>query len=227
MAIERCSYYGIKFIAGIEFSTDLDGCEIHILGYGIDYNKLELKKLLNQQYNRRLWRLKELLNNLNTIGFKIDYTELLETFSKARTLGRMHIAEMLKRKKYVKSIGEAFNKYIGDNGIANVKKINYTTKEIIHLIKRLNGISVLAHPEENSAKDKLQELIKLGIDGIEVIHPSHTKTKIDFYTRYADMYGLVKTGGSDFHGISNYEAKNLGKYYIDIESNCFEKFYLN
>lgn len=227
MAIERCSHYGIKFIAGIEFSTDLNGCEIHILGYGIDYKKLELKKLLNQQYERRISRFKELLNNLDTIGFELDYTELLETFSQAKTLGRMHIAEMLKRKKYVKSIAEAFNKYIGDNGIAYVKKINYTTKEIINLIKRMKGISVLAHPEENSAKDKLQELIKLGIDGIEVIHPSHTKTKIDFYSRCANMYGLIKTGGSDFHGISNYEVKNLGKYYINIDSNYFEKFYLN
>lgn len=217
----------MKFIPGIEFSTDFDGKEIHIIGYGIDYNNKELKKIINEQNTRRVIRFKKVIQKLNSLGFKIDISELDDLFSESKAPGRMHIAEMLKRKKYVKSIGEAFNKYIGDACIANVKKENYSTAEIIKLIKKINGIAVIAHPEKNSLKGKLSEVIQLGVEGIEIVHPSHNKKTIEFYDKFADTYALIKTGGSDFHGNSNFELKNLGKYVINLNTNFFEKYFLN
>ncbi|MCX7832898.1 MAG: PHP domain-containing protein [Ignavibacteria bacterium] len=227
IAVEHCNKLGIKFIPGIEFSTDFNGNEIHILGYGIDYENEDLKVVLETQNEKRLTRFKNIITNLNSIGFKIEFSEFLDSFPSSKALGRMHIAEMMKRKKYVKSIAEAFYKYIGDFGIANERKINYSTMEIIELIRRINGISILAHPEKNSAKESIKDLIKLGVDGIEIIHPSHNKSKVEYYRNYADSFRLLKTGGSDFHGTSNQEIKNFGKYYIEIDYDIFEKFFIN
>ncbi len=227
LAIKKCNQVGIKLIRGIEFSTDFDGHEIHILGYGINYNNQELNSTLHNQAQRRIFRLNKIIDNLNSLGFKLDYSEFTDTFSESKAFGRMHIAEILKKKKYVKSIREAFNKLIGDNCIADVKKENYSTYEIVKLIRKLKGISVVAHPEKNSVKEKLNDLLKLGINGIEVIHPSHTIKEVKSLSDYAEKNGLIKTGGSDFHGIINSEIKNIGKFFINLDSDFLLQYCIN
>jgi predicted metal-dependent phosphoesterase TrpH len=116
---------------------------------------------------------------------------------------------------FVGSMNEAFCKYIGDNKIADVKKKNPHSLEVIELIKELGGMAFLAHPGKHFLWDDIEDFVDSGIDGIEVIHPTHSKAKTEFLCEYADEKNLLKSGGSDFHGIFEKDFTNLGKYYID------------
>ena len=206
---------GMTAIPGIEFSTEFNHREVHILGYGIDYKSSLLSEYLKAIIFSRHYRFLEMLEKLNKIGCRISYDEVKEIFPGDIPLGRPHLAKVLVDRGFVGSMNEAFCKYIGDNKIADVKKKNPHSLEVIELIKELGGMAFLAHPGKHFLWDDIEDFVDSGIDGIEVIHPTHTKAKSEFLVKYAEEKNLLKSGGSDFHGIFEKDFTNLGKYYID------------
>jgi predicted metal-dependent phosphoesterase TrpH len=138
-----------------------------------------------------------------------------EDEAKGSVLGRPHLAAILYRKGYVSSIKQAFDKYIGQGAPAYFDKERLTPKQAIARIRESGGIPVLAHPIQlrtsNDAELErvVKDLLDLGLVGLEVIHSDHDAGLVEKYTQLANRFGLIKTGGSDFHG-SNKKDIELG-----------------
>lgn len=196
---EAKKYTGFEVVPGVELSTDWNNEEIHILGYYIDYNNSNLRTVLLSFQQKRRKRIEEIIAKLKNMGINISIEDVCAK-SKGSSLGRPHIALVLVEKGYVGSVQEAFKNYLNKGKPAYVPKEKLTPFSAIDIIKQNSGIPVLAHPgllEDNSI---INELISYGIMGIEVVHKSHNKPQVAYYTKLALDNNLLLTGGSDSHG---------------------------
>ena len=213
-AIEHGKKNGIQVIPGIEFSADLDGKEVHILAYFIDYNDEAFLKYVMGLRQGRFGRFKEMVGKLNELDCNIELESVINGYPKHISFGRPHLAAALLKQGFVKSYAEAFIKYIGDNRPANVIKPNPPVNEVIKKISKHGGQSFVAHPGKYFRESLLTQLMEHGIDGIEVTHPSHSYENKKFLSEFASENNLLTCGGSDFHGTTQNEFKNLGEYFI-------------
>lgn len=193
------------FIPGIEISTH-DGCEIHILGLNIDYKNPKLLEACNQYMEERDNRgpriQKYMLEKKN---IKIDLGEVAELAGDG-SLGRPHFAKWLVNHNYVRSIQEAFDRYLNspEFHMATDRTLP-SPQEAIALIHEAGGIAVLAHPGLLKMGRKWQEsliseLVSSGLDGIEACYYKHTFIQTKNYKKIAQKYNLFISYGSDFHG---------------------------
>jgi len=213
-AISYGKQIGIQVIPGVEISADINEQEVHILGYFIDYKNIKFLEFLSSLREKRLQRNVRIVEKLNDLGSKIKYNSIIEKVGIDTSIGRPHIAMELNEEGFVNSYNEAFMKYIGDGKPAYVKKLNPPAKEVIKLISELGGLSFIAHPGKIIRDVFLTELIAHGIDGIETVHPSHSKDDINYFTGIAAENFLLTSGGSDFHGGVKNDQKNFGNYYV-------------
>src|SRR5439155_4309084 len=205
-AADEAKQLAIDFLCGIEISAEYPHPgTMHILGYGVDPDSPQLKNLTQILIAGRDNRNPKIVAKLNDLGVAVTMKEW-EDEAKGVVLGRPHLAAVLARKGYVSSIKQAFDKYIGQGAPAYFDKERLPPKQAIERIGAAGGLAVLAHPIQlrTSNDAQLEQLIKnladMGLAGIEVLHSDHDPTLIDKYTRLADRFGLLKTGGSDFHG---------------------------
>ena len=169
--------------------------------------------LLNWQESRRE-RNRKLIRRLNDLGVNIHLEEVQKI---GRNLtGRPHFAKVLVSKGYVGSTQEAFDKYLAESASAGVEREECTISEGIRMVREDGGTPVLAHPyrlafgrEEDPMSALVKKLLSDGLQGIEVFYSEHTPEDRDLYLRIADRYGLIATGGSDYHG-SNKPGIQLG-----------------
>jgi hypothetical protein len=214
-AAEAARKAGIDFLPGIEISCDVPKpATMHLLGYGIDPQSPILLEMTRRLIDGRNDRNPKIIQRLNELGVKISMEEL-EAEAKGGVIGRPHIAAILLRKRYVSSIKNAFDKYLAPGGAAYFDKERISPKQAIDMVRGSGGLPVLAHPSqlrtENDAQlDRtVKDLADLGLAGLEVIHSDHNEAMVTKYTALADKYGLLKTGGSDFHG-TNKKNISLG-----------------
>ncbi|MFA5403599.1 MAG: PHP domain-containing protein [Ignavibacteria bacterium] len=205
---------GIEIIPGIEFSTDFQGREVHILAYFIDYKNSSLINFIEGIRNSRIERLKQMIERLSQLNCIINAEKFLGKYSSNISLGRPHLALEMVNIKFVRNYVDAFIRFIGDGKPAYVKKPNPDIKKVLSLISELGGLSFLAHPGKYFKDTQLQEIIDAGVDGIEMIHPSHTYTDIHYFEQIAAQNFLLVSGGSDFHGIVKSDEENFGNYYV-------------
>ncbi len=189
-------------ISGVELSVSLEDGDMHLLAYLFDPENPEFKKALQEFQVTREERGKKMVQKLNELGIEISYDDVLEATA-GSVVGRPHIARALHKAKLTSYYEEAFHKYISDNGPAFVAKDNFTPKDAIDLVHNAGGLIVLAHPGINNKEKYLEELVGLGLDGIEAFHSSHKMAERDRYKNLAEQYRLLVTGGSDYHGISD------------------------
>lgn len=205
-AAEAAREAGIDFLTGIEISCDVPKpATMHLLGYGVDPNSPILLDMTRRLIEGRNDRNPKIIHRLNELGVKISMEEL-EAEANGGVIGRPHIAAILLRKGYVRSMKNAFDKYLAPGGAAYFDKERISPKQAIDMVRRSGGLPVLAHPSqlrtENDAQlDRtVKDLADLGLAGLEVIHSDNSETMVAKYSALADRYGLLKTGGSDFHG---------------------------
>jgi len=210
-AEKAASKYGIEIIPGVEISTDIRNTEIHILGYFIDPANAELEHYLSFFRDERHKRAKRIVEKLNILGLEISIGDVLKHVKKG-TIGRPHIAQALLENKQVNTYYEAFNKYLGNNAPAYEKKVHLSPQSAFKIISDAGGLSFIAHPG-NMPEILIKELIEDGVDGIEVIHPSHSADRTKFYRGLVNQYYLLESGGSDFHGGKREDEKNFGKIF--------------
>ncbi|MBI5403820.1 MAG: PHP domain-containing protein [Ignavibacteriae bacterium] len=206
--------YEIEVIPGIEFSTDYIGKEVHVLAYFIDYKDTALIDFIKKIRNSRIERLRQMIHRLAGLNCLIDVNRFFDKFPSNITLGRPHLALEMVQNKFVKNYVEAFIKFIGDGKPAYVKKPNPEIKTVLGIISDLGGLSFIAHPGKNFKNNQIQEIIDEGVDGIEIIHPSHTYTDTNFFQKVSAQNYLLESGGSDFHGIVKTDFENFGSYYV-------------
>lgn len=191
--------YNIEVIPGIEINSIYGDEEIHILGYYIDFNNLKLIRILQSLQNSRNYRISKIVSILNSYKFSITEEEVYG-IAQSDSPGRPHIARLLVQKGYVPNIKFAFDNYLSIGKPAYVSRLKLTPKEAIRIIKKANGLPVIAHPGILKNKGLLPKLITDGAMGLEVFHPEHTMEQTNFLLNYGINKGLFITGGSDCHG---------------------------
>jgi len=214
-ATEYSKKFGIEVIPGVEISTDIRDTEVHILGYFVDPDNKDLEHYLNFFREERYKRAIRMVKKLNILGLDIQLDDVL-VFAKNSAIGRPHIAQALLAKGQVKSFFEAFYKYIGNHAPAYERKVHLSPQSAFKIISDAGGLSFIAHPG-NMPEILIKELIDAGVDGIEVIHPSHSPEQVKFYRGIVNEYFLLESGGSDFHGGKREDDENLGKYYTSAK----------
>jgi predicted metal-dependent phosphoesterase TrpH len=210
-AIDYADKYSIEVIPGLEISTDIRDTEVHILGYFVDPQNKDLEHYLTFFREERVKRAIRMVKKLNILGLDINIDDVL-VFAKNSAIGRPHIAQALLAKGQVKSFFEAFYKYIGNHAPAYERKVHLSPQSAFKIINDAGGLSFIAHPG-NMPEILIKELIDAGVDGIEVIHPSHSPEQVRFYRGIVNEYFLLESGGSDFHGGKREDNENLGKFY--------------
>lgn len=210
-ATEVGEHYGIEVIPGLEISSDIRDREVHILAYFFDPDSKELEEYLKFFRAERLKRAGRIVNKLNFLGINLTLEDVLEK-SGDSAVGRPHIAQAMAEKGFVTNYFEAFNKYIGNGCPAYEKKVHLSPRSAFKIISDSGGLSFIAHPN-NMPDDILKELIEEGVDGIEVIHPSHYPHQVKHFRGIVNEYFLLESGGSDFHGGDRNDYTNFGKYF--------------
>lgn len=210
-AIEFGKEIGIEVIPGLEISSDIRDKEVHLLAYFIDIDNTELEHYLNFFREERIKRAHRIVKKLNALGLALTIEDVLAK-AKNSALGRPHIAQAMLEKGLVNNYYEAFNKYIGNGCPAFEKKVHVSPQSAFKIISDAGGLSFIAHPG-NMPETIIKELIEEGVDGIEVIHPSHSNQLMHYYRGIVNQYYLLESGGSDFHGGKREDDKNLGKFF--------------
>lgn len=198
-ARQNSKIYGIECINAIELSAQKNNVEVHVLGYFIDTDSKLLDKELASIHTLRHERLKAMALKLNSLGIGVDIDELFSDI-KGSIATRLHLGLYLVRKGFVGSLREAFARFLSPGKPAYVSHFKYSVKEAIELIKNCSGLAFLAHPHLIADESWIEEFASYGLDGLEVIYPKFSETKISLYASLASKFGLLKSGGSDAHG---------------------------
>lgn len=191
--------YNVELIEGLELSTVHKDTEIHILAYFINPDNEKLKSELAQIKSLRRERLKRMGRKLNSLGVEVDIEELFLGIKEAIPT-RLHLALYLLKKGKIKTLSQAFEKYLSPGRPAYSMQVKHSTKEAIGFIKKFEGLSFLAHPHVISDQSWVEEFISLGIDGLETVYPTMPEAKRILYRNLAIKFGLLQSGGSDAHG---------------------------
>lgn len=188
-----------RCIPGLEVDSHHRGHTVHILAYGIDDPECELLQRLHAQRQNRVERMHGMIRRLERLGIDITVEDVQAQVTGASSLGRPHLARALVAKGVVATVQGAFDRYIADDGDGFVALERLTSGEIIAMIHRCGGIAVVAHPMRLRDPSHLEELCELGIDGVEVVHPTADAAAEHKIREIARARNLLETGGTDFH----------------------------
>lgn len=220
-AIETAKAFpGLSVIPGIELSSGYKNREVHIVGLFIDrYNK-GFNETLNELREKRQKRNISMINKLKSLGLDVSYDELLSVSGK-NIITRAHFAVLLEKKGYVQTKDEAFAKYIGQGKPGYVKRDILTASDAIALIRAAGGLPIIAHPFSygfgtEQVEDMVSDFAFYGAVGMECYYSTHSYEDTVFALSLCESYGLLPSGGSDFHG-KNKPGLELGSGYGDLE----------
>lgn len=213
-ALSRGCELGIEVVPGIELGVSLEGAgdggsdhggrldagELHMLGYGIEPAG-DLEVLLGELQDSRRSRLELILERLEACGAAVTQKEVLASAGSSQAVGRPHVARAMVERGRCSSVREAFSEYLGPGRPGYVPRKRLTAQEGIDAIRSAGGIPVVAHPGLGGRiMPGLQQLVDMGVMGVEVVHPDHSHAVIGRLIRFARRHGLYVTGGSDYHG---------------------------
>jgi predicted metal-dependent phosphoesterase TrpH len=187
-------------VPGVEIGATWRMTEVHILGYGCRAADPDLAAALAAMRESRERRFERMLARLAQLGLPLE-ASAVERIADGAVLGRPHVAQAMVDRGYVASVAAAFAQYIGDGRPAYVDRLRLSCEQAMALIRGAGGVSVLAHPGLIGSDNAVHSLIARGISGLEVHYPQHDATATAHYASLARRFGLLITGGSDFHGI--------------------------
>ncbi|MFH1969759.1 MAG: PHP domain-containing protein [Verrucomicrobiota bacterium] len=225
-----CSKSKLRGVSGVEISVDCNPSDatMHILGYFIDPANAELNEHVNRLRDGRQHRNKEILKRLNAMGLILSMNEI-SSFAGENNVGRLHFAQALMARGYVRTTQEAFDKYLakGKSGYAN--RLRFKPLGGVEMIRQAGGIAVLAHPftlnlGKQALADCVGKLVQGGLQGIEIYYPQHSPKLVRQYLDLAEQFHLVATGGTDFHGTPMPDVK-LGRGFgvLDVPNAVLEQ----
>ncbi|MBC7262186.1 MAG: phosphatase, partial [Chloroflexi bacterium] len=180
MAAPLAEQARIWLVPAVEFNTDAAGLEMDILGYFWRLPQVDwFQHLLESRQKERIRRAHEIINKLNDLGFEISYEQVRQVAK--GIVARPHIAQVMVEKGYVKSQKEAYDKYIGFGKPAYAERDELHPIQAIQYVREARGLAVLAHPGLLQQDDLLPDLIKAGLDGLEIYYPEHSAVQIKKY----------------------------------------------
>lgn len=205
---------GLRVVAGVELSAVEADFETHILGLHLsDVTELEHRLVALREMRRS--RAARIVERLNRLGIAVTLEAVL-TEAAGGAVGRPHIARTLIAGGWAIDFKEAFDRFLGNGKMAYVPKDNLSLADAIALIHRAGGLAILAHPGGLGTRDRVAALVAVGLDGLEVLHPSHSWSDSQRLDALAAEFDLVRSGGSDWHGAPD-GARSLGMMRVPSE----------
>ena len=203
-AMEAARGKNIEVIPGIDFSSEYEGKDIHIIGLYIDCHSDFFRRRLENFVNGRKIRNQEMCRRLSKHGVPVTYEELIAEFP-GSVITRSHYARYMLNHGYVGSLKEAFDRYVGDHAPCFVPRKKITPMRAVEIILKAGGIPILAHPilyhMSNARLDKLVATLKeMGLAGLEAVYSTYSSSEEREMRTLASKYDLCISGGSDFHG---------------------------
>jgi len=206
---------GLTLVDGIEISATFGPRDVHVLGLWIDPDAAAMRRFTDLRRTARADRARRMVEVLARSGLPITVAEVEEAAGGA-TLTRPHIARVLVNKGLVADFDEAFKRWLGDGGPADVPVEQPTIEQSVSLIHEAGGVASLAHPgTARIGRGDVRDLAATGLDALEAHHLDHPPSQVEAYVRWGREFGLKATGGSDFHGL---ECKPRATYGIRLTS---------
>lgn len=192
---------GLQVVCGIEFSTDDELSEVHILGLGIDLSSAQLLDTVQMLRKHRVRRIEKMVDKLQHLGYDLSVDDIFQSAPSIHAVGRPHVAQALVGRGYFTSVKEAFEQLLHHKGPAYVPHFKLSMQTAVETIHGAGGIAILAHPGLIVAASSLTAAMTSGIDGLEVFYPQHTPEQVRNFSELANEKQLFMSGGSDFHAI--------------------------
>ena len=205
---------GVRVIAGVELSAFDGPREVHLLGlHLVDPTGMEAGLATFRSARRA--RAEEIVQRLNRLGVPVTLDAVLSEAGEG-AIGRPHVARAIVAGGWVRDQREAFDRFLGSGRPAFVEKHRLTIRDAIAMVHRAGGIAVFAHPGPEGVRARIEPLVALGLDGLEVRHPSHTAEDVARLQALVDFFGLVPSGGSDWHGATE-GPRTIGNQRVPFE----------
>ena len=206
-AASAAAALGVRLVAGVELSTHFGARETHLLGLHVaDLALLDRELAIYRE--ARLERAAEMVRKLNEIGVRITFEEVLAV-ARGAAVGRPHVARALVESGWAMDLRDAFDRYLGDGGPAYVEKRKMVVADAIELIHQAGGLAILAHPAMDFTLGQVRQMKEWGLDGLEVLHPSHSVEARGLLAQWCEELELLPSGGSDSHSVSD-PVRGLG-----------------
>lgn len=189
---------GVRIVPGVELSTHFGDDELHLLGLHLS-NREAMRSALAEFREQRVARAERIVATLNAHGMPITMESVLREAADG-AVGRPHIARAMLAGGWVREFREAFDKWIGWGRPAYMAKDRFEVADAIALVHRAGGLAVWAHPGESATPARIQRLADVGLDAVEVLHPSHPPYLVQRLVEHTEKAGLLPSGGSDWHG---------------------------
>ncbi len=191
----------LEVIQGVEINTLYKNYEVHILGYMMNTEDDDFKKLLKTQQNARIEQVNEIIDLLaKKEGIKIKFDDIKKQVAEGGSIGRPHIAKAIANAGGTSNVIEAYAKYIHADSPVYVPRKTVSPQDAVEIIYDAGGIPVIAHPHDiDIAEALIKELMTHGLRGIEAYHRKHSPACVEYFSSMAENLGLIVTGGSDFH----------------------------
>jgi 3',5'-nucleoside bisphosphate phosphatase len=205
---------GVRIVAGIELSAVEEDVETHVLGLHLS-DVAALEGSLVALRDMRLGRAERMVARLNDVGVRISFEDVLREAA-GGAVGRPHIARAMVNNGWATDFRDAFDRYLGNGRVAFVQKDSLPLGDAIAMIHRAGGLAVLAHPGPTGSRTRIELLAAAGLDGVEVKHPGHSAEDTARLGALADHFGLVPSGGSDWHGAAE-GPRRLGMMDVPLD----------
>jgi predicted metal-dependent phosphoesterase TrpH len=189
---------GVELISGIELTAEREGREIHLLGHFVRDDDPDLLAVTADLRVQRASRIEAMADRLSALGLRVDLAAIRRTFPRA-TIGRKHLADWLVLTRQVANHRDAFARFLGNDGPAQVPKPRVPWRDAIALIRKAGGVAGLAHPPFDLRQCTLIELTEAGLGSIEVAGPGVDRKCGIRWRGWADTLGLAPIAGTDFH----------------------------
>jgi 3',5'-nucleoside bisphosphate phosphatase len=190
---------GLRVVGGCEFSVAAPWGEMHVLGYFLPSESIALEGFLERCRADRVRRGREMVDRLKGLGVDLDFEDVLRE-ARGGAVGRPHVARAIVRKGGAVDVSQAFDRFIGRGRPAFVAKVLPQFSEVVTLVHGVRGLLSVAHLKERATRAFVERLKQEGLDAIETRHPSHDPDLRARLTDLALRFGLLRTGGSDWHG---------------------------
>jgi hypothetical protein len=208
---------GVRIIPATELNTESEWGHVHVLAYFIDPNDAAFEERMKWLRENRGRRIELMVDNLNRLGYPVSLARVHE-IAQGGSLGRPHLAQALFEAGHVPTYDAAFATLISDESPAYVSRVGLAPVEAVDLVRKHGGVPSLAHPGTVlRIEELLPQLVTAGLAGIECYYGSHTPASTADCLRLAARFGLVPTGGSDFHGRGDHGA-DLGGVFVPPEN---------
>jgi predicted metal-dependent phosphoesterase TrpH len=209
---------GITIIAGCEFGCELADGEIHLLGYLFDDQNPTLQAKLSWLRTARRTRGQQMVEQLNALGVPVRW-ERVQEIAGPGSVGRPHIAQALVEAGWARDNDDVFRRYIGWGGPAYVPRARLTPEEVLALVGAAGGVVSLAHPAYIADLEALlARLAPLGLVGLETYYGTYPAATVERLAGLARQFGLVPTGGSDYHARPIKDHTHLGALAVPPET---------